>query len=503
MTVMVVWSLFLCPKTTDRIMHQLKVPQDIIPEDVMFLLTEKAPYKVLWGGRGGYKTWSIGIALDIIAASKKTKILCCRETMKSMEDSVYALLCDQIERLGLFDEFEILKTRITHKLTGSEFIFDGIRDSTIDIKGKENVDICWIEEAEKLSKESWEKLDPTIRKEGAEVWVSFNTTRKSAFVYQRFIVNPPEGAIVHKTYYYNNPHLSETLRKKAEECKRNDPVGYRFIWLGEPSDVGGLIYPQFNRAVHVRNFNWNYLAAHGNIFIGMDPHKTAYPAVLFGAKMPINSSNSDFMYVIYNEFPNKMLLGGKLYSEVRTTARCGYTQKQLTGMFRALETTVGCTQVGNVNVCGRAADPYFSKGVGGSDWSSNTKGLVEEWSRPENGGLLWILPEAQRLSTQRNTINTLLDFNSEIPISSINDAKLFIMPHCVNLIDSMENHRTTDDKEVEDEQYKDFSDALRILMSIMYYTPYVDPVRRDVDAQLLTLSQRLQPLFFSTKEYAK
>ena len=56
MTVMVAWPLFLCPKTTDRIMHQLKVPQDIIPEDVMFLLTEKAPYKVLWGGRGGYKT---------------------------------------------------------------------------------------------------------------------------------------------------------------------------------------------------------------------------------------------------------------------------------------------------------------------------------------------------------------------------------------------------------------------------------------------------------------
>lgn len=471
-----------------------------IPEDMLFLINKKAAYKCAWGGRGGYKTWSFGLALLILSMKSKVRILCVRETIKSIEDSVYALLKDQIERLSLNDEFDILKSTIVNKITGSTFIFDGIRDSTIDIKGKENVDYCWVEEAEKVSKESWDKLYPTIRKDGSEIWVSFNTTNEDAFIYQRFVVNPPEDSIVVKTFWYNNPFCTDKTRKDALECKKNDPQGYKFIWLGEPSSVGGLIYPMFREAVHVRGFNFEYLAEYGNFFVGMDPHKTAFPAVVFGCKIPINQSKTEFIYVIYNEFPSRTFLGGKLYHEVRSTARCAFTLKQLTGMFEMLGNTVYDKQCRNVKIIGRAADPYFAKGVGGGDWSSKTEGLVNEWAKPENGGILWNLPEPKVLSVQRNTINTLLDFNDEMEVSPINDAHLFVMPHCENTKTALKYHRTTDDKEIEDERYKDFSDAIRILMSIMFYTPYMDPKRKDTDSKLITISQQLSGLFFTSRK---
>lgn len=488
---------FYACRIDKRVLMEKKL-QIQIPEKLLFLINRSMRYKCAWGGRGGYKSWSFALGLIIKAMEKKVRILCVRETQKSIEDSVHALLSDQIERLGLCDEFEVLKTSIRNKVTGSTFIFDGIRDSTIDIKGKENIDYCWLEEAEKTSKESWQKLYPTIRKEGSEIWVSFNTTNEDAFIYQRFVMNPPENSIVVKTYWYENPFCTETTRKDALDCKKNDPQGYKFIWLGEPSNVGGLVYPMFREPVHVRRFLWDYIANVGNCFVGMDPHKTAYPAVVFGCKFPINEECTEFNYVIYNEFPSKNMLGGKLYYEVRKTARCAYTQKQLTGMFSVLENTVYDRPFKNLKIYGRAADPYFSKGVGGGDWSSNTEGLVNEWARPENGGVLWTLPDSKLLSAQKNTINTLLDFNDEVEISAINDAHLFVLPHCQNTITTLKYHRTSDDKEIEDEKHKDFSDALRILMAVMYYTPYVNPQKKNTDSMLLTIGQQLRPLFFTT-----
>lgn len=471
----------------------------VIPEILMFLISTPMRYKVAWGGRGGLKSHSFARALIVKAREKRVRILCVRETMKSIEDSVHALLSDIIEEHNLTHEFDVLKSKIINKVTGSTFIFDGIRDATIDIKGKEAIDYCWIEEAEKVSKESWEKLYPTIRKEGSEIWVTFNTTNEDAFVYQRFVVSPPEGSIVVKTFWWQNPFLSQTAIKDALDCKKNDPVGYRFIYEGEPSNVGGLVYPKFREPVHKRGFNFKAIAEIGNCYVGMDPHKTAYPAVVFGCKVPVNHSCTDFVYVIYNEFPNKVMTGGKLYHEVRQTAKCTYTQKQLTGMFSLLECTVGNVQVQGLKIYGRAADPYFAKGVGGGDWSSNTEGLVNEWARPENGGIRWTLPESDVLSVQANTISNLLDFNDEIPVNSMNDAKLFVMPHCVNTLTMLKYHRFSDQKDIQDEKYKDFSDALRILMAIMYYTPYVNPKRTDVDAKLVSISQQLRPMFFSLK----
>ena len=75
-------------------------------------LFEPAPYKVLWGGRDGIKSWSIARTLLILGAQHKLRWLCARETQQSISESVHQLLEEQIQALGLSDFYRVEKARI-------------------------------------------------------------------------------------------------------------------------------------------------------------------------------------------------------------------------------------------------------------------------------------------------------------------------------------------------------------------------------------------------------
>ena len=197
-------------------------------------------YKTFHGGRGGAKSWAAARALVIMAASKKLRILCTREVQNSIKDSVHKLLKDQIEMLGLNPWFRITNESIT-SASGSEFLFKGLRFDPLGIKSTEGVDICWVEEAQSVSSDSWAILIPTIRKEGSEIWVTFNPGEESDPTYQRFIVTPPDDSITVEVNYYDNPYLPETLRKEMEYCKRVDYEAYEHIWLGKPKSISDSV----------------------------------------------------------------------------------------------------------------------------------------------------------------------------------------------------------------------------------------------------------------------
>ena len=130
-------------------------------------------YKVYYGGRGGGKSWAVARVLVVRAMQKKIRVLCAREFQSSIADSVHKLLAEQIETIGLSPFYTIQKATITNR-TGSEFIFKGIRQNPIEIKSTEGIDICWVEEAQSVSADSWDILIPTVRKEGSEIWLTFN-----------------------------------------------------------------------------------------------------------------------------------------------------------------------------------------------------------------------------------------------------------------------------------------------------------------------------------------
>lgn len=192
-----------------------------------------ARYRVFYGGRGSAKSWSIARALLIHGCQAPLRILCTREYQSSIADSVHKLLEDQISAIGLEGFYEVKQNSILGQ-NGTEFLFKGLRRNIREIKSTEGIDLCWVEEAEAVSQESWQILSPTIRKEHSEIWVSFNPALEGDPTYQKFIVKPPENAIVTKAGYTDNPWCPQVLIDEAEELKRRDPEAYEHIWGGLP-----------------------------------------------------------------------------------------------------------------------------------------------------------------------------------------------------------------------------------------------------------------------------
>ena len=198
-----------------------------------FWLT-RSRYKILAGGRASGKSWDAAAKVVRIAQFTRVRILCCRMYQNKIEESVYNLIKSQAERFGVSHMFDFQKSKIICKTTGSEFMFYGLARNTDEIKSLEGVDILWIEEAHSLTKDMWEILGPTIRKEGSEIYIVFNPRLVNDFVYQRFVVNPPQSSLVRHINYTENPFLSQTLLDDIEELKRTSPDDYRHIYLGEP-----------------------------------------------------------------------------------------------------------------------------------------------------------------------------------------------------------------------------------------------------------------------------
>jgi phage terminase large subunit len=192
-------------------------------------------YRVVYGGRGSVKSWTIARALVVLACRKKLRILCAREFQKSIRESVHYLLKSQIVRLGLESEYVINDTEIVNRWTGSQFIFVGLHHNMSAKKSMEAIDICWIEEAETISQESWDVLDPTIRSPGSEIWISFNPREEQDPIYQMFAIPTRRlpGAVVLQVGWKDNPWLPEVLRSQAEYMREHDPERYEHIWGGK------------------------------------------------------------------------------------------------------------------------------------------------------------------------------------------------------------------------------------------------------------------------------
>lgn len=197
-------------------------------------------YKVMYGGRGSAKSWTVARKLLLLGTQYPLRILCTRELQKSIKQSVHKLLSLQIDRLGLKGFYKITDHSIKG-INGTEFMFMGIRMNVDEIKSTEGINICWIEEAHSLTEASWDIIDPTVRigiKEGApfdsEIWVTYNTRFKHDHIHRTFVVNkPPDGSWVQRINHGDNKYFPDVLRRQMEAMKEIDFEKYLNIWEGE------------------------------------------------------------------------------------------------------------------------------------------------------------------------------------------------------------------------------------------------------------------------------
>lgn len=243
------------------------------PQKLAFLLFESARLKIVYGGRGAGKTENGCRGAILLSRTKKLRILCGREFQNSIDESVKATIEANIEEMGLSNDFAITKKQIICKSTGSRFIFMGLRYNISKIKSMGRIDLCIMEEGDKTSANTLDKLFPTIRGRsdfeedkggpfgnGPEIWIFFNPDLEDDEVYKRFILNKvkyaPEYvtdangnkvryAIVVKVNYWDNKWFPPDLRMEMEVMRNASEDKYLQIWEGNTKQIlEGAIYAE-------------------------------------------------------------------------------------------------------------------------------------------------------------------------------------------------------------------------------------------------------------------
>lgn len=207
---------------------RVEVPRKLKP------LLGRARYKGSHGGRGGAKSHFFAEQLILRCYAEETKAVCIREVQESIKDSVKALLEAKIQAFGLGDFFEVLGTEIRGR-NGSLIIFKGMQSyNAQNIKSLEGFDIAWTEEAQALSDVSLRMLRPTLRKEGSELWFSWNPRHDTDAV-DEFLRGPnkPEGSIVVEVNWQDNPWFPEVLRVEKDQDYASDPEMAAHVWGGD------------------------------------------------------------------------------------------------------------------------------------------------------------------------------------------------------------------------------------------------------------------------------
>lgn len=211
--------------------NALKVPV----AEVFTPLLGPARYKGAHGGRGSGKSHFFADQIVSLAAYKPIKAVCLREFQNSMKHSVKSLIEGKIDRHGLSNRFESKQTHI-EGVCGSLIIFTGMQSHNADsIKSLEDFDIAWFEEAQRASAKSLEMLRPTLRKEGSEIWFSWNRTNPTDPVEKLFYDvdgNVAPDARVVEANWNDNPWLTSILLKEMEYDRKRDEDRFQHVWNG-------------------------------------------------------------------------------------------------------------------------------------------------------------------------------------------------------------------------------------------------------------------------------
>lgn len=203
------------------------VPRALAP------LLRPARYKAAYGGRGGAKSHFFAEQIILRCYASKTRAVCIREVQNSLKESVRQLLIDKIQKLHLGNFFEVLEGEI-RGANGSLVVFKGMQSYNAEnIKSLEDFDIAWVEEAQTFSATSLRLLRPTIRKDGSEIWFSWNPRHDTDAVDKFFRGQSKQAnAIVCPVNWYDNPWFPNVLVSEKDQDYETDPVMAEHVWGG-------------------------------------------------------------------------------------------------------------------------------------------------------------------------------------------------------------------------------------------------------------------------------
>ena len=185
------------------------------------------------GGRGGGKSRTVATGLVMQAMQRHERVLCGRETQRSIKDSSKRLIDDEIDRLGVRRAFESTETEIRGP-NDSLFLFSGVRGNASGLKSIEGVTTFWGDEAQVFSQGSVDTVVPTIRAPNSRLIWTWNPDLQTDPIDSLFRgETAPPQSIVREVNYDDNPWFPDVLRVEMEYTRSRDIDKYQHVWRGQ------------------------------------------------------------------------------------------------------------------------------------------------------------------------------------------------------------------------------------------------------------------------------
>jgi phage terminase large subunit len=213
---------------------QIRIPDKLVP-----VFTGEAMYRGSYGGRGSAKTRTFAKMAAVRGAmfgdaGVNGVVVCGREFMNSLADSSFAEIKMAIaEEPWLAEKYDVGESYIRTRDGRVEFAFIGLRRSLMSLKSKSRILILWVDEAEQVSEDAWMIVDPTVREEESEIWVTWNPARKKSATHLRFRTDPPPMSKIAEMNWRDNPWFPTKLNIKRIHDLEKRPDQYDHVWEGD------------------------------------------------------------------------------------------------------------------------------------------------------------------------------------------------------------------------------------------------------------------------------
>ena len=210
-----------------------------LPPKLIDLFDGVADVRVAHGGRGSGKTFSFAKMAAVkgfifAKAGRRGIILCARQFMNSLDDSSLEELKEAIlSEDWLADFYEIGEKYIKSKCGSISFAFAGLARNINSVKSKGRLLLAWVDEAEDVTHDAWQKLDNTLREDGAELWISYNPESQRAAVHTLYRMSKDPMVKVVQLNWRDNPRFPQRLERNRQKCLKETPDEYAHIWDGD------------------------------------------------------------------------------------------------------------------------------------------------------------------------------------------------------------------------------------------------------------------------------
>ena len=234
-------------------------------------------YYDLYGGRGSCK--SSFISIEIVHGMMQdpaANAIVFRKVASTIGTSVFEQVIWAIEALGVGHLWKYTKSpyQCTYKPTGQVIMFRGL-DYAKKLKSikvaRGYIKYAWFEELDEFSgDEEIRSVQQSVLRGGPQYFVfkSFNPPISQSNWANKYVLQPRDGALRHKSCYLDVPPewLGEQFIDDAEDLRRTNYRAYQHEYLGDAVGTGGEVFTN----LEIRPITQDEVDHFDNIFMGID-----------------------------------------------------------------------------------------------------------------------------------------------------------------------------------------------------------------------------------------